>query len=223
MDIIYPVIKNWNNEELRYSLRSLANVKHDRVYLIGHKPSRATNVRHIPFEDNGNAYDNVMNKLRLVANQKDISNIVLIMNDDMYILQKITKHINYISWSLKDFAKYYDDEHANRCLLQAVRTPWDSFETHTPFYCDKDRLKIILDMEWVIQRRSAYWNLYNLPRKYVYAPNYRWNSIKDCKWYANNYKGKVKLTIRDDQMFLSSDDSIDWIPELFPTKSIYEL
>ena len=51
-DIYYPVIKSVNdNAELRFSLRSLKNIEHGNVYIVGYKPLWVKNVIHLPYND----------------------------------------------------------------------------------------------------------------------------------------------------------------------------
>ena len=50
MDIVYLIKVDPENdsEELRYSLRSLKNIPHQKVILVGEKPEWVTNVEFIP-------------------------------------------------------------------------------------------------------------------------------------------------------------------------------
>ena len=47
-DIVYVVRPGERNEELRYSLRSLSNLPHGRVWIAGYMPKWVTGVEHIP-------------------------------------------------------------------------------------------------------------------------------------------------------------------------------
>lgn len=52
MDIALPFRHSKNDdEELRYSLRSLKNISFDRLFIVGDKPSWIQNVTHIPMGD----------------------------------------------------------------------------------------------------------------------------------------------------------------------------
>jgi hypothetical protein len=55
IDVVYPLGTGsvWQDNELRYSLRSLEKNFPDlgRVYVVGHKPDWLGNVEHIPFGD----------------------------------------------------------------------------------------------------------------------------------------------------------------------------
>src|SRR5690606_9190627 len=86
--VLYFVKDGERNEELRYSLRSLANFDHDRVVIVGGKPSWVTGVDF--FRGNrfpgkwGNVYDN----LRIACEHVDGEFVV--MNDDIFITRPTT-------------------------------------------------------------------------------------------------------------------------------------
>jgi len=47
MDVAY-IVRPGDNEELRFSLRSLVHVPHGRVWIVGHRPAWVTGVEHVP-------------------------------------------------------------------------------------------------------------------------------------------------------------------------------
>ena len=47
IDVVYVVRPGNSNPELRYSLRSLMNVPHGDVWIVGHRPPWVTGVRHV--------------------------------------------------------------------------------------------------------------------------------------------------------------------------------
>jgi len=46
-DVVY-IVRPGENEELRFSLRSLVHVPHGRVWIIGHRPAWVRGVEHVP-------------------------------------------------------------------------------------------------------------------------------------------------------------------------------
>lgn len=46
-DVVY-IVRPGENEELRFSLRSLVHVPHGRVWIIGHRPAWVRDVEHVP-------------------------------------------------------------------------------------------------------------------------------------------------------------------------------
>lgn len=92
MDLVYPLGTGsvWDNNELRYSLRSVVeNVKDlENVWIIGERPDWLTNVRYLPVKD---MFDrptkNTFHKLQSVCREPDLSDDFLWMNDDFFILK----------------------------------------------------------------------------------------------------------------------------------------
>jgi len=84
MDIVYPVRAGKYQAELRYSLRSLGNLPHDRVFLVGHVPEWATGIVGIPREQSAGRWRNVQDNL--LAALEVASDPFLLMNDDFYIM-----------------------------------------------------------------------------------------------------------------------------------------
>lgn len=94
MDILYVVGKgsDWNNNELRYSLRSIAkNGKNiDRVFLVGYKPDFVSDkVIHIPCDNPYNcAHKNILHKVIYAIDHSNIDKHFLISSDDHFYMKK---------------------------------------------------------------------------------------------------------------------------------------
>lgn len=88
-DILYPVRDGEANEELRYSLRSLAMnfPQHGRVWFVGYKPAWVQNVEYVRC---GNSAQwpraNLWHNLALACNHPDMPDEFIIMNDDIYFI-----------------------------------------------------------------------------------------------------------------------------------------
>lgn len=106
IDVVYKlgVGSKYNDLELKYSLRSLSNFKDlGKVYIIGHKPNWIKNVIHFPLQDvfTANKDANLINKLILATQDKDLSRTFLNFSDDQLLMKEC---------SLKDFQiPYYDN------------------------------------------------------------------------------------------------------------------
>lgn len=101
MDVVYPIAggyhdkkklgSKWDNNELRYSLRSLEEnfPNLGRVFIVGHKPDWLTNVVHISAEDTHrrNKDANLIDKV-LLACQAGVSSVFLRLSDDQCLLQQ---------------------------------------------------------------------------------------------------------------------------------------
>lgn len=90
MDLLYVVRPGEGNDELRWSLRSVAqNVKHDRVWIAGFMPSWVTGVGHIPVEQPGLKWANSTANMRAACEHPEVSDRFLVMNDDFMVLEPL--------------------------------------------------------------------------------------------------------------------------------------
>lgn len=89
MDVVYICRDGDDNEELRYSLRSLANLDSvQQVWVFGGAPGwlRHTEVRHVPVAQTGRKHENTWANWTAIARHRELSDFIY-MNDDMFILQ----------------------------------------------------------------------------------------------------------------------------------------
>ena len=228
-DIHYPVIKApGDNIELRYSLRSLANVEHGNVYIVGYKPDWIKNVIHIPFTDRrpsgSNGFKNITAKEKLTCQASDAEYIVL-MNDDIYINKKteighyINGHIDdAISWAVKRKRAGY--------IIQALQNLKSLFHDGLSAYVHVPHKVNRLKNLWVHKKYSTRKDYFFTKDLYVneYRSDYRWEKIDDLKIY--NDPSRIKPT---DRLFFSTGnvaarhpDFITRMNALFPNKSKYE-
>ena len=93
MDILYVIGKGseWNNNELRFSLRSIAKYGKniDSVFIVGYKPDFVSDeVTFIPCDDPYDcAHKNILHKVLTAIVESDISNHFLISSDDHYYME----------------------------------------------------------------------------------------------------------------------------------------
>lgn len=88
-DIVYVVRPGENNPSLKYSLRSLANLPHNRVFVSGNCPSWVRNVTAIPVRKVPSKLNSIENNLRAALRHPEISERVVYMNDDFFIMEPI--------------------------------------------------------------------------------------------------------------------------------------
>lgn len=86
-DIVY-LLKDGPNEELRYSLRSVAqNFPHRRVVFVGGKPEDITPDKFIKVEQNqGSKWNNTRQNLQRACEDEEISDDFWLFNDDFFIM-----------------------------------------------------------------------------------------------------------------------------------------
>ena len=83
-DLVYFVRPGDYNEELRFSLRSLANLPHKRVWIIGHTPDWVQDVWSIPGNLQDSKWRNVPDNLRIACEAMSAREFV-VMNDDFFV------------------------------------------------------------------------------------------------------------------------------------------
>jgi len=91
MDLLYLLGNGsaWDNNELRYSLRSAcAHVPHDRVIIVGERPAWLRNVVHIPaFDVYPMKVACTWHKLLVACRHEAVGSQFVLMNDDFLFLQ----------------------------------------------------------------------------------------------------------------------------------------
>lgn len=235
MDIVYLLKNTPINEELIYSLRTLKNLPHSKVFLVGGCPNtiRKENIVHIPVLQRPNKYKNTTLSLELACRDSRLSQDFILMNDDFFVLQRIENPKNALNLFrgtleevLQDYSERYGTD-ANHYILGMRQTniflkdlgiekPL-SYELHIPFVMNKHKVLEMLSLPYinslkVIHKRTIYGNLF---LKYS-------KQTDDVKILRDIY-----LPVHNDQ-FLSSEDASwpyvkTYIGRKFKEKSIYEI
>ena len=93
MDLIW-VCRGGQNEELRYSIRSATcNLDHTNVWLVGNKPDWYVGPFIQSQQVEGKKYDNVKAGLLKAIKSNQVSDDLVLMYDDFYVLQ--TTELDY--------------------------------------------------------------------------------------------------------------------------------
>ncbi|AID58986.1 hypothetical protein PBI_GAIA_170 [Mycobacterium phage Gaia] len=225
---LFPIRPGDNNEELRFSLRSLeANMPEGDVWTVGYKPKWLRGVTHIK----GNLWDssasNVFNNIRVACEHRRIPSHVIVMNDDFFAVDPIgTVPLYYRSTLTEHLALPRLVRERNQWWAQSLRTtrlilqghgiadPL-SYELHMPFPVNTGKMAEVLNMVSAVtpenppQWRSLYGNLCGIGGE----PNPR-----DAKCYA---AGELRRPFHstDDRSFKYFADALR---TLFPTPSRFE-
>lgn len=88
-DVVYVVRAGDKNEELRYSLRSLANLPHGKVWIAGYCPKWVTGVGVIPVHARPGGHQHAKANLRAACEHPEVSESFIYMNDDFFIMQPL--------------------------------------------------------------------------------------------------------------------------------------
>lgn len=174
MDVVYIVRPGDDNPELRYSLRSLANLPHDRVWIVGQTPSWVTGVHSLHTIQSGSKYENSTRNVVTACNYDDISDPFILMNDDFHIVRPVesvpTLHRGPMDEIIRIYARkgnggYVNGMRETRSLLHFLgyANPM-SYELHVPLVVHKAPMiaGIQAGIEAgisVIHKRTLYGNL----------------------------------------------------------------
>ncbi len=174
MDVVY-VCREGENEELRYSLRSLANLPHDNVWVIGGAPSWYTGNR-IKVKQQSNKYANVRANLRALVNCGDISDEFVLMNDDFFVVQPVETVDYYHGGDYMDKIKRFEEYSPGSAYVQVL---WDTvhilayqgspttldYDLHVPMRMEKELLGPLLPYE--ASKRTLYGNLFRVGGEHI--------------------------------------------------------
>lgn len=103
LDVVYPYKNSNSGLELRYSLRSLVNLPHRNVWIVGDRPRGLDNVNFIDIPQKGEKYYNALNNIKQACLEPRISEDFILMNDDFFVMepQEELKH-----YHRGDFVEY---------------------------------------------------------------------------------------------------------------------
>jgi len=203
MDYVY-ICRSGDNDELRYSLRSIEkNMPKGRVWVVGHRPIWYIG-DFIPVDDIGGKFDNIVNCIKTVSENNDISDNFILMNDDFFALNPIDKLKNYHGGLLENkITRYKELKMAPKYIRlleltlkqlkeNGISNPID-YDIHVPIIINKTILKDAINLAFF--PRSAYGNLAKL------------EAIKttDVKIYSNGEKINWHEIINND--FVSTEDN----------------
>lgn len=173
------VVRPGENEELRYSLRSVAqNAEglYRKIWIVGQPPSWLRNVETIRLNPLPNKWDNIRQSLEAVANNSDVADKVLIFNDDHFLMRPISKwqmfHRGSTSRVLRELERRGVTPGKNS-WVRGVKRTWEwlkeaheisdatCYENHTPLLFNRAKLAAALD-EYPKDSLLAYPGLYVL-------------------------------------------------------------
>ena len=230
LDIVYFVKDCFINEELRFSLRSVAeNLPHRKVWFFGGCPRGITPDIRVKFKQNGETkWDNVHNMYKEVCENKEVTENFIMFNDDFFIM-KPTDHIDtmYRS-SLISHCEVIEAKNRNKPtnytqVLRECDRELDelgasrlSYELHVPFIFNKTKLLAMLE-RFPEQHctRTLYGNIYEVGGK----------QARDVKIFdihpSFDYKNSRFLSTEDSIVSINND-IWRFIRSKFPKKSEFE-
>jgi hypothetical protein len=189
-DIVYVVRPGEQNEELRYSLRSLINLPHGRVWVAGFCPWWVIDVGVIRVATRPGGHQSAKANLRAACEHPDVSEQFVYFNDDFFVMQPLERmpilHRGLIDEAIRQGMRswYTRAMRATRDLLveRGISDPL-CYELHAPTLVTKQGMLEALDLCHypMVQERSMYANLQRIggmeARNFkVYRGDYGWRS-----------------------------------------------
>ncbi|MGV9001493.1 MAG: hypothetical protein ACOH18_00850 [Candidatus Saccharimonadaceae bacterium] len=242
MDIVYLVKHSPENdsEELRYSLRSLKNIPHNNVVIVGEKPDWITNVTFIPVAQVKTKKENVRESMHTAAKSELITDEFILMNDDFFFMKPISSMPNLNFGPMKEVIEHYQVRYPEgsgymdimisqyELLLKLGVVNPISYELHVPMVINKQDMNGLSNYftdNIAYQFRSLYGNLCTVGGE----------TIPDVKVFINQQHNnpeyvKNPRSYLENQNFLSATGGSfkhelvgDFVKQKFPEKSEYEL
>lgn len=237
MDAVYILGtgSKWNNNEIRYSLRSLDKFATglDQVWIIGELPEFVQHINHIPLAD-ASAYNrekNMFDKIIRACLEPRISDDFFFLNDDHFMLH---------DFRLDDFPNYHRGyiEPAFRlrppgdAYRVSLKNTWEElkaagkntlhFDGHCPIVFNKEKFLQLQQYNWTRQYgfviKSLYGNTFDIPPTYM----------DDCKIAGKLTVMDIVATIWGRPVFSIGDESLNpemkaLLNKLYHEKSRWEL
>jgi hypothetical protein len=208
MDFVY-ICKDGDNEELRYSIRSVVESFPDsNIWVVGGRPNWYTG-NYIEVNQIYSKYKNAAENLKKICSSSEISNTFVLMNDDFYIIKKIynieTFHGGYLLNKINLYQKINGNSNYTRKLaatykrLKAldINDPLD-YELHVPMIMEKEKLQEVLKNNDQFLWRSVYGNMFNVGG----------SEMQDVKVYTTGPLVLKSYNLNmDNHTYLSSSDS----------------
>lgn len=229
LDVVYFVKEAYDNEELRYSLRSVdQNLPHRNVWIYGIPPCGIRVDHTARFNQVGRTkWARVRSMFEKLALNSSLSDNFVLMNDDFFIMKPINELKNYYGGSLQERINVIED-HFNgpnsytmrlrrtNEQLKKLKLTTKNYELHIPMIVNKEKFLEQLDL-YAGQNgasRSFYGNTYKIGG----------TKTKDVKVYDLDGDFDHNTT------FLSTSDSSFYFGEVgkfirskFPNKSRFEI
>lgn len=224
-DIVYFVKESEENEELKYSLRTVElNFPHRNVWFIGGCPKGIKPDKHLKVvQDKETKWENTNELMRAACECKNISDDFILFNDDFFVLNPITELPYYYDGTLSEriyslsghsHSEYKQKLVGCRNMLLARNYTELNYAVHVPIRINKVyQLKCMERFPQGLMWRSLYGNYIN-PQNPV--------PIKDPK-IADSYSG-----VEDSDYVSTNDYSFEYgfigrlIKNNFPNPSRFE-
>lgn len=226
-DVIIPLIKGGsknNDLELLFCLRSIEKhlTNYRNIVIVGHLPEFVQSVIHIPFKDGPKKQANIRNKIIAAFNDGRVSEEVLFLNDDIFLLPHAfnsAPDYPYLYFGdLRDCSEKAARHFARNELIGAgLPTKW--FDMHQPIRFKKNLF---------IEAARHYSDEASVKSTYCNHWMIDGQEMKDLKINSSLRYHRIKQEIEGRVYFSVGDSGMNWemkkvLNELYPNQSKFEL
>lgn len=231
-DFVYILKDTEENEELKYSIRSVEkNAKHliNRIVFVGGNPKGFKNIYHIDgYQNFNNKHKNAIMSIYAACKNPYITDEFILMNDDFYIQHPISDiGITYGGTMLDRITELPDGAYKLEMLKARDFIKYAMLDQEPMNYAVHHPIKIVKNCAETCIRtiepahnfRNLYGNLYRLMES---------NSTKPYQLKDNKLRQQDNGKFDKQAPFLSSDDDTfdelkAYLKEIFSEKSQYEI
>lgn len=226
-DVVYFLKEDVPSAELRFSLRSLANLPHDRVWFIGGKPEWVTDANHVPFKGGPHKWWDLSDKFMLLPGLDGLADEFVLMSDDYFILEPVVNLAAYTTVrtlaqkvaNVGDVPNRYMRSGWLNETLQVLRglgiADPASFDAHVPSAYRKSLIPLDLYRGTPMSWRSVYGNTVGGPSEAI---------VPDPKVRRPHNLAAAAATgfLSSSEHFFESSGVARYVSRLFPNPSPYE-
>ena len=163
MDLVYIVKNDERNDDLKYSLRSMARFYPDyKIWIVGYKPSWIQNVEYIPVKQTGSKWKNSVENIKAACQCEEISDDFILMNDDFFCIKplfSIDVVANMTLGSLNEAVIKYKHRTSpwHKAFSQVkdllkeigVKEPYYNYEAHLPLQINRKKFLEVMALPQV--------------------------------------------------------------------------
>jgi len=233
-DILIPLGNGsaWDNNELRYALRSLEKYgfNFDRLFIIGERPSFLKDYVHIPYSESKCSALNVLGKIIKAFEKSDISENVFFTNDDIF-LTEFTDCGNYpYLWRRELEPKprvensYWQGLTRTREILIGRNLPIKDFSLHCPIIFKKAQFlalkpfwQELIDKGQPVGVRALYGNALKIEG--IQQPDLKFRKEISVREFEEKIKGRSFFSIGNGVLTPQFKKKLE---EMYPQKSRWE-
>ena len=222
-DIVYILKDDVEADELRYSLRSLENFPHNKVWFFCGCPKGIRPDEYVPFKQTGNRkFEKATSTYRAIA-ESGVTDDFWMFNDDFFILEKVEDFPYMYNGTLAEYIEFIRTRnrvHPYARRLDRTRVNLESkglgtlnYALHIPMLFNKEKvLETLREFPDDPMFRSLYGNLHKVG-------GVEENDCKICDMETIPEGWKLVSTYEDS---FKNGKVGEWIRAKFPTPSRWE-